>query len=280
MSERRDGSVDPNPTTSEWRVVDSYSTGGGVHDSWRAIGPWRATQDEARSDAAAGATLKREMEFTNSYIRETHRQQERAEEAEEIVREHESTIVRLTCDLADTPARAESAEAVNKVWHDKYVAAEADLNAIRDTRFAWDAMMQRLVTSNERAEKAESERDYLQGLVDESNHLKRAEKSEAQYRMEREDHLEASESYVKASKEREDWRLRAVEAERVEDDFARQYNETLARAEKAEARLAELVLEANDMLRCVENADDYQEARLATRRFRKKLRDIEGGEHG
>lgn len=52
------GSVDPNPTSSEWRVVDSYSTGGGVHDSWRALGPWRATQEEARRDAAAEARVK------------------------------------------------------------------------------------------------------------------------------------------------------------------------------------------------------------------------------
>lgn len=48
-------SVDPNPTKHEWRVVDSYSTGGGVHDSWRALGPWRETEREAHLDAEHGS---------------------------------------------------------------------------------------------------------------------------------------------------------------------------------------------------------------------------------
>jgi hypothetical protein len=51
----RNGSADPNPSTAHWRVVDSYSTGGGVHDSWRAVGPWRATREEAEADAEHGS---------------------------------------------------------------------------------------------------------------------------------------------------------------------------------------------------------------------------------
>lgn len=49
------GSADPNPTSGEWRVVDSYSTGGGIADSWRALGPWRPTEEEARRDAEHGS---------------------------------------------------------------------------------------------------------------------------------------------------------------------------------------------------------------------------------
>jgi hypothetical protein len=45
----RNGSADPNPSTTHWRVVDSYSTGGGVHDSWRA------TREEAEADAEHGS---------------------------------------------------------------------------------------------------------------------------------------------------------------------------------------------------------------------------------
>lgn len=51
------GGVDPNPTTDEWRVVDSYSTGGGVSDAWRALGPWRATEAEALGDARLASEL-------------------------------------------------------------------------------------------------------------------------------------------------------------------------------------------------------------------------------
>lgn len=49
------GSADPNPSTREWAVVDSYSTGGGILDSWRALGPWRLTPEEAHRDADHGA---------------------------------------------------------------------------------------------------------------------------------------------------------------------------------------------------------------------------------
>lgn len=49
------GSADPNPTSDEWRVVDSYSTGGGVLNSWRALGPWRSSEEEARRDAEHGS---------------------------------------------------------------------------------------------------------------------------------------------------------------------------------------------------------------------------------
>ena len=51
-------SADPNPTTDEWRVVDSYGTGGGVHDSWRALGPWRSSREEAVRDAGNGAQAR------------------------------------------------------------------------------------------------------------------------------------------------------------------------------------------------------------------------------
>lgn len=50
-----EGSADPNPTVDEWRVVDSYGTGGGVLDSWCAIGPWRRKREEAERDAEHGS---------------------------------------------------------------------------------------------------------------------------------------------------------------------------------------------------------------------------------
>jgi len=57
------GSAGPNPIIGAWRVVEGHSTGSGSAIPWRAIGPWRETADEARSDAAYGATrwLKRAL---------------------------------------------------------------------------------------------------------------------------------------------------------------------------------------------------------------------------
>jgi len=107
------------------------------------------------------------------------------------------------------------------------------------------------------------------------------------YTEEIEAHRLTRERAEKAEAERDKWERRNsdhaakyLDVLRERDTLAQRISDLTGEVEEAEARLAELVLEANDMLRYVENADDYQEARLATRRFRKKLRDIEGGEHG